>query len=98
MRIDRYKETIKAMQREMFTAGMLSGEVNEGMDGLVDTEDVEEETEEKVQEVLDQICGETLAQAADATVPTSRVEGGKEAVDELEDDRELMRALAAGEI
>jgi charged multivesicular body protein 3 len=98
MRIDRYKETIQAMQREMFTAGMLSGEVNEGMDGLVDTEDVEEETEEKVQEVLDQICGETLAQAADATVPTSRVEGGKEAVDELEDDRELMRALAAGEI
>lgn len=96
--IGQYQDMIKNMQREMFHAGMLSDLLQEGLDGLADMDGVEEETEERVQEVLDEICGETLAQASEATVPMSRVRvAGTEAAEEQEVD-DLMRAFAAGEI
>ena len=78
-RIERYQDIVRAMSKEMSWAGMLSEELHEGIDRLVDDEDVEDQTEEKVQEVLDEICGETLVQAADAAVPLRRVQGTAQA-------------------
>jgi charged multivesicular body protein 3 len=98
MRVEQFQGTVKAMSREMCQAGMLSEELNEGIDSLVDAEDTDDLAEEAVQQVLDEICGETLAAAA--TVPMNSV-GRKERQqekEESEEEDELMRALAAGEI
>lgn len=94
VRIDRYQETVKAMQKEMFSAGLLSEELHEGIDALDDM-DVEDETEEKVQQVLDEICGETSAQAATASVPMNRVQRNRETADEAGEDEAVEEMLAA---
>mmetsp|Transcript_10075 Transcript_10075/g.27438 ORF Transcript_10075/g.27438 Transcript_10075/m.27438 type:complete len:223 (-) Transcript_10075:851-1519(-) len=94
VRIDRYQETVKAMQKEMFSAGLLSEELHEGIDALDDM-DVEDETEEKVQQVLDEICGETSAQAATASVPMNRVQRNRQTADEAGEDEAVEEMLAA---
>ena len=53
MRIERYQETVKMMQKEMFSAGLLSDELHEGVDSLVDDVDVEDETEEKLRRAIE---------------------------------------------
>lgn len=96
VRIDRYQEIVKMMQKEMFSAGLLSDELHEGVDSLVDDVDMEDETEEKLQQVMDEICGETLAQAAAASVPMTRVQGSRQ-TDVPENVDDLLAKLAADE-
>lgn len=96
VKLPQLQETVKAMSKEMAYAGFVSEALNEGIDGAVDMEDYDELADEAVSQVLLEICGDTLSQAA--TVPLSQVASPEEqAVDEHADD-ELMRALAAGEI
>lgn len=93
VKLPQLQETVKAMSKEMAYAGFVSESLNDAIDGAVDMEDYDELADEAVEQVLLEICGDTLSEAA--TVPLSRVQKEERQTEDEED--ELMRALAAGD-
>lgn len=96
VKLPQLQETVKAMSKEMAYAGFVSESLNDAIDGAVDMEDYDELADETVDQVLLEICGDTLSEAA--SVPLSHVKKPERQVEERGVDDELMRALAAGEI
>lgn len=96
IKLPQMQESVKAMSKEMAYAGFVSESLNDAIDGAVDMEDYDELADEAVDQVILEICGDTLSEAA--TVPLSRVTSPERKVEDKEADDELMRALAAGEI
>lgn len=87
--------TMKNMSIEMMKAGLVSEAIDDSISMAVDTVDTEEKVEEAVQQVLFEITGETSAQAA--RVPVSREPAVRQQEATTSDD-DLMKAIAAGDI
>mmetsp|Transcript_1908 Transcript_1908/g.6784 ORF Transcript_1908/g.6784 Transcript_1908/m.6784 type:complete len:234 (+) Transcript_1908:594-1295(+) len=88
-------KTMQELSKEMMKAGVIEEMVADAMDGVLDSEDLEEETEEEVQKVLAELAGETVAElpAASRTQPAAPEPVAAEEEEE-EDDAE-MEALQA---
>jgi charged multivesicular body protein 2A len=82
VKLPQLEKTMKDMSREMAYAGFLSETLNEGVSGAVDMDDTEELADEAVDQVLLEITGETISQAA--SVPMARVRGKEREVDDAE--------------
>lgn len=54
--------TMQELSKEMMKAGVIEEMVNDGLDSALDNEDMEEETEEEVNTVLEELAVETLTQ------------------------------------
>mmetsp|Transcript_11513 Transcript_11513/g.36408 ORF Transcript_11513/g.36408 Transcript_11513/m.36408 type:complete len:142 (+) Transcript_11513:455-880(+) len=73
---------------------MKSDMINDAIDGALDGDDVEEETDELVNSVLDEIGVDTAAQMASVSAPRAQV-GAVAAAQEEDEDDELVRRMAA---
>ncbi|XAR59705.1 hypothetical protein NMG60_11015643 [Bertholletia excelsa] len=58
--------TMQEFSKEMLKAGVIEETVNDTIDLALDTEDIEEETEEEVDKVLTALAGETAAELPEA--------------------------------
>lgn len=97
VKLPQLQNTVKEMSREMEYAGFVSECMNDAIDAAVDREDYDELADEAVDQVLLEICGDTLSEAA--TVPLAKVKTLERKEKDMEaDDDELMRQIIAGEI
>ncbi|XAR60020.1 hypothetical protein NMG60_11033243 [Bertholletia excelsa] len=92
--------TMQEFSKEMIKAGVIEETVNDAVDSALDTDDIEEETEEEVDKVLTALAGETAAQLPEAVrneklkQPT-RAEVEDEAIAEGADDEEELEEIRA---
>jgi division protein CdvB (Snf7/Vps24/ESCRT-III family) len=95
IKVPQLHANMKDMAREMARAGFIQEAMGDAMDIALDSESVEEEATEAVDQVLMEITGETMAQLA--AVPSGRVGPEKAAVAAAAEDGgddELMERLA----
>jgi len=76
----------------MAKAGFIQEIMDDAIDSAVDTEDTEDAAAEAVDQVLQEITGETLSQLA--SVPATKVQAPQPVQTEVEEDDALMRQLA----
>lgn len=94
IKVPQLHANMKDMAREMARAGFIQEAMGDAMDVALDSESVEEEAAEAVDQVLMEITGETMAQLG--AVPSGRVGPQAAAVDAQEEaaDDDLMERLA----
>ncbi|GKV08375.1 hypothetical protein SLE2022_197900 [Rubroshorea leprosula] len=95
--------TMQEFSKEMTKAGVIEEMVNDSVDAALDSEDIEEETEEEVDKVLTALAGETAAQLPEAVrkeklkqpVQTAGASIEEEAIAEGVDDEEELEEIRA---
>ncbi|GLT80761.1 hypothetical protein SLA2020_521840 [Shorea laevis] len=95
--------TMQEFTKEMTKAGVIEEMVNDSVDAALDSEDIEEETEEEVDKVLTAIAGETAAQLPEAVrkeklkqpAQTAGASIEEEAIAEGVDDEEELEEIRA---
>lgn len=95
MNVPQMHSAMKEMAKEMSYAGFIGEAMSDAIDSVVDTEDTEIAANEAVEQVMLEITGETMAQAAN--VPLARSQQQVQTEDVADED-ELMRVLAAGKL
>ncbi|KAK9940028.1 hypothetical protein M0R45_016705 [Rubus argutus] len=94
--------TMQEFSKEMTKAGVIEEIVNDSLDTALDSEDIEDETEEEVDKVLTAIAGETAAQLPEAVRKEKLKQPGsaqaaqeEDAIAEGVDDEEELEEIRA---
>jgi len=98
IKIPQLQKTVREMSKEMYTAGMLGEAMEDAMDIAMGGEDIEEETAEAVDKVLNEVAGDVIANLVNA--PLGRKTGQKVQQQEDEEglpDDGLIERLANGD-
>lgn len=85
--------TMQEMSMEMQKAGLMEEMVNEGLDDALDTDGIEEETEEEVDRVLSEIATETTT-----AMPSAVRRRQQQPQDAVEADAEEVQPVAAEDV
>ncbi|KAL4426121.1 hypothetical protein ABPG77_002707 [Micractinium sp. CCAP 211/92] len=93
MRVPQLSRTMAEMSREMAKAGIIDEMMSDAMDSVMDSDDLEEETEEQVDKILLEVAGETLAQMAAA--PQQQKQAAQQQQQPAEEEGEDLQARLA---
>ncbi|KAL6566865.1 hypothetical protein OROMI_015269 [Orobanche minor] len=88
--------TMQEFSKEMIKAGVIEEMMNDAVDNALDSEDIEDETEEEIDKVLTAVAGEAAAQLPEAVRKEKlKQPATSEDIEESIDDEEEMEAIRA---
>ncbi|KAI3438053.1 hypothetical protein D9Q98_000496 [Chlorella vulgaris] len=94
VKVPELQRMMVGMSREMAKAGIIEEMMSDAMEGVMDGEDMEEETDEQIDKILLEVAGETLSQMAAAPRQQKQALQQQQAAEE-EEGEELQARLAA---
>lgn len=92
VRVPEVAATMRDLSKEMMKAGIIEEMLEDTMEGLEDTEELEEAAQQEVDKVLWEITAGQLGSAPDAVTDTLPGRETEEAVPDVEDDMEEMKS------